>query len=97
MYWIKSFSWEYSCVEEYFIKSYKGNFLEYSLLLVVIPRNILDVIIFLIKNSKFLKAYKIKINRKMNEKKMISIAKVILHFYYCRVECIIGNQETNLY
>ena len=38
--------WEYSCVGEYFIKSYKGIFLKYSLLLAVLPRNWLDLIQF---------------------------------------------------
>ena len=40
--WIKSVLWEYSCVEEHFIKSYKGYFFKYSLLQAVLPRNRLD-------------------------------------------------------
>ena len=42
IFWIKYVWWEYSLFEKYFMKFYKGKFLNYSLLLAVLPWNRLD-------------------------------------------------------
>ena len=44
--WIKSVSCEYRCDDEYFEEFNKGKILKYSLILVVLPQNRLDPIIF---------------------------------------------------
>ena len=81
------FRLNYSCFEEYFIVSYKRKLLKYSLLLAVIPQNLLDLIHFLL--NFFWELIKVFFKVKWYYRKTRKRNMEVKYFNYCRIDNIL--------